>query len=278
MAGSLRVDISRTTKKVVLMLKVNIQKRKWGEQRASMYSLVAKGNAGQKVRRAAVRKKRTFMKMMGVSVLLCINLLKGDGMRRMEDLQSEFDARSEVSGSTSRDQEDSVYVEPYDFDKLPAHACAYCGIHEPECVVKCGGKDCNKWFCNGKSLSQYGSHIILHMVKARHKDISLHPESPLKDTVIECYHCSSKNIFLLGFVPAKSDTVIILLCREPCLNQLSVKDSKWDMENWQPLIENKAILNWLVKFPPDIEFKRSRKIKPQEINKLEELWKEKPQA
>jgi regulator of nonsense transcripts 1 len=201
---------------------------------------------------------------------------KGDGMRRMEDLQSEFDARSEVSGSTSRDQEDSVYVEPYDFDKLPAHACAYCGIHEPECVVKCGGKDCNKWFCNGKSLSQYGSHIILHMVKARHKDISLHPESPLKDTVIECYHCSSKNIFLLGFVPAKSDTVIILLCREPCLNQLSVKDSKWDMENWQPLIENKAILNWLVKFPPDIEFKRSRKIKPQEINKLEELWKEKP--
>jgi hypothetical protein len=68
-AVSLRVDISRTTKKVVLMLKVNMQKRKWGEQRASMCSLVAKGNAGQKVRRAAVRKKRTFMKMMGVSVL-----------------------------------------------------------------------------------------------------------------------------------------------------------------------------------------------------------------
>ncbi len=72
--------------------------------------------------------------------------------------------------------------------------------------------------------------------------------------------------------------MIILLCREPCLAQLSVKDSKWDMENWQPLIENKAILSWLVKYPPEIEFKRSLKIKPQEINKLEELWKEKPQA
>ena len=50
------------------------------------------------------------------------------------------------------------------------------------------------------------------------------------------------------------------------------------MDNWQPLIENKTILSWLVKYPPDIEFKRSLKIKPQDINKLEELWKEKPQA
>ena len=48
------------------------------------------------------------------------------------------------------------------------------------------------------------------------------------------------------------------------------------MENWQPLIENKAVLHWLVKNPPALEVKRSRKIKPQEINKLEELWKEKP--
>ena len=50
------------------------------------------------------------------------------------------------------------------------------------------------------------------------------------------------------------------------------------MENWQPLIENKALVNWLVKFPPESEVRRSRKIKPQDINKLEELWKEKPQA
>ena len=99
------------------------------------------------------------------------------------------------------------------------------------------------------------------MVKSRHKEIIMHPEAPLKDTIIECYHCSSKNIFLLGFVSAKNEVVVILLCREPCLSQLSVKDSKWDMENWQALIENKAILPWLVRHPTDIEFKKSRKIK-----------------
>jgi regulator of nonsense transcripts 1 len=59
---------------------------------------------------------------------------------------------------------------------------------------------------------------MLHMVKSRHKEIQLHPESPLKDTIIECYNCSSKNIFLLGFVSAKNEAVIILLCREPCLS------------------------------------------------------------
>jgi regulator of nonsense transcripts 1 len=46
-----------------------------------------------------------------------------------------------------------MMVEPYDFNNLPAHACAYCGIHDPESVVKCGAKDCNKWFCNGKGMS-----------------------------------------------------------------------------------------------------------------------------
>ena len=62
-------------------------------------------------------------------------------------------------------------VEPYDFDNLPTHACSYCGVHAPESVVKCNGKDCNKWFCNGKGLSEYGSHIMLHLVKAKHKEV-----------------------------------------------------------------------------------------------------------
>jgi regulator of nonsense transcripts 1 len=120
--------------------------------------------------------------------------MRGDRM----DMRSEFDSRSETSGATEYED-----VEPYDFKALPQHACAYCGIHEPDCVVKCGAADCGKWFCNGKGLSQYGSHIILHLVKTRHKDIVLHPESPLKDTVIECYNCSSRNLFKLGYVSAK---------------------------------------------------------------------------
>jgi regulator of nonsense transcripts 1 len=106
----------------------------------------------------------------------------------------------------------------------------------------------------------------------------LHPEAPLKETNIECYNCSGKNVFLLGFVSAKQDAIIILLCREPCLSQLQLKDSQWDTDNWHALIENKALLNWLVRYPSEMEFKRSRKINNSEINKLEELWKEKPNA
>ena len=68
-AASHRADISRTTNKVVSMLKASNHKGRWGEQRVSMYFLVARGNAGQRARRAAVRKKRSLLKMMGVSEL-----------------------------------------------------------------------------------------------------------------------------------------------------------------------------------------------------------------
>ena len=62
-------------------------------------------------------------------------------------------------------------VPPYEFDKLPVHHCAYCGVHDVNSVIKCVHKDCNKWFCNGKGLSEYGSHIILHLAKRKHKEI-----------------------------------------------------------------------------------------------------------
>lgn len=109
-------------------------------------------------------------------------------------------------------------VEPYDFDKLPAHHCAYCGVHSPQTVVKCLHKDCNKWFCNGNSTNPHSSsHIIMHLVKSKHKEIALHPDSDLRDANLECHACKSTNIFLLGFMPAKTEAVVILLCREPCL-------------------------------------------------------------
>jgi hypothetical protein len=76
---------------------------------------------------------------------------------------------------------------------LPEHACAYCGIHAPSSVVKCLG--CNKWFCNarigGNHIGPNGgnggaSHIVNHMVRARHREVMLHPEGPLGDTTPEC--------------------------------------------------------------------------------------------
>jgi len=94
--------------------------------------------------------------------------------------------------------------------ELPEWACSYCGIHSPSSVVKC--MQCNKWFCNGKGHTT-GSHIVTHLVKARHKEVSLHPDTPLGDTVLECYQCGTRNVFILGFIPAKKDTVVVLLCR-----------------------------------------------------------------
>jgi regulator of nonsense transcripts 1 len=62
-------------------------------------------------------------------------------------------------------------VEPFDFNNLPPSSCAYCGIHDPKCVVQCKSKNCNKWFCNGKGTNDFGSHILWHMVKSNHKEV-----------------------------------------------------------------------------------------------------------
>ena len=149
----------------------------------------------------------------------------------------------------------------------------YCGIHSPNSVVKC--LTCDKWFCaarvNGKS-----SHIVHHLVRARHKEVQLHPESPLGDTILECYNCGTKNAFLLGFIPAKSDTVVVLLCRQPCASASSNKDMNWDISRWEPLIEERAFLPWLVAPPSDAELLRARHLTASTIATLEERWKDNP--
>jgi len=97
------------------------------------------------------------------------------------------------------------------FSLFPLHSTfSYCGIHNPASVVKC--LICSKWFCNSRGNSS-ASHIVNHLVRAKHKEVVLHTESPLGDTTPECYTCGSKNVFMLGFIPAKSDTVVVLLCR-----------------------------------------------------------------
>jgi regulator of nonsense transcripts 1 len=109
---------------------------------------------------------------------------------------------------------EEIEVVPYDFAQLPNHHCAYCGIHSSGSVVKCIHKDCNKWFCNGNSLKEGGSHIVIHLVKSKHKEVELHPESYLKEATLECYACKNTNIFQLGYMSAKMQSISILLCRE----------------------------------------------------------------
>lgn len=130
-----------------------------------------------------------------------------------------------------------------DFSAFPLSSYSYCGIHNPSCVVKvrpspstalslspvsspselttrfafsfltsCQCLICAKWFCNSRGTTS-ASHIVNHLVRAKHKEVILHAESPLGETTPECYNCGSKNVFMLGFIPAKSDTVVVLLCR-----------------------------------------------------------------
>lgn len=169
------------------------------------------------------------------------------------------------------DEDDAIATE----EELPEHACAYCGIHDPACVVF--DKAHGKWFCNGRGKLP-ASHIITHLVRSRHKQVSLHKDSPLGDTVLECYNCCTTNVFLLGFVPAQGDSVVVLLCREPCLHAKGLEDMNWDLDAWQPLIVDGQFLPWLVRVPTEKEMGRSRQISVAEANKLEELWKANPAA
>ncbi|KAK0482608.1 RNA helicase-domain-containing protein [Armillaria novae-zelandiae] len=152
---------------------------------------------------------------------------------------------------------------------LPPHACSYCGIHSPASVVKC--LICSKWFCNSRGNTS-ASHIVNHLVRAKHKEVILHAESPLGETTPECYNCGSKNVFMLGFIPAKSDTVVVLLCRQPCA--AISKDIQWNAALWAPLIDDRSFLSWLVKPPSETEQLRSRQISFAQINRLEDLWRE----
>mmetsp|Transcript_33782 Transcript_33782/g.93340 ORF Transcript_33782/g.93340 Transcript_33782/m.93340 type:complete len:1076 (-) Transcript_33782:467-3694(-) len=163
----------------------------------------------------------------------------------------------------------------FDPKNLPEWACRYCGIHDPASVMKCRGD--SKWFCNSRLPGLPSSCIILHLVRAKQKEVQLHPESPLGEIVLECYNCGQRNVFLLGFIAAKSDSVVVLLCRV-CLSNNALKDSNWDLAQWQPLIEDRCFLPWLVKVPDAKEQMRAWHITAAQVNKLEEMWKSNPDA
>ena len=80
-------------------------------------------------------------------------------------------------------------------------------------------------------------------MRTKAKKVQLHPDSPLGETLVECYNCGSCNVFGMGFMPAKNDSVVVLLCREPCLQQGALKDMDWDQSQWMPLIEDKVMLD-----------------------------------
>lgn len=56
------------------------------------------------------------------------------------------------------------------------------------------------------------------------------------------------------------------------------KDISWNASLWAPLIDDRSFLSWLVKPPSETEQLRSRQISFQQINRLEDLWRENANA
>lgn len=52
----------------------------------------------------------------------------------------------------------------------------------------------------------------------------------------------------------------------------------WDLSQWSPLIEDRSFLPWLVKVPTEQEQMRARHVTNAQIGKLEEVWRENPEA
>ncbi|KAL7578799.1 hypothetical protein ACA910_016021 [Epithemia clementina (nom. ined.)] len=205
-----------------------------------------------------------------------------NGEEEDEEDEDEEEDDEEDEEDDEDDEEDArlqelLLVDHYDEDNLPEFACRYCGIHDPSTVAKC--VETQKWFCNG-TQSGNGSHLVHHLVKSRSNQVQLHPESPLGDTVLECYNCSLKNVFVLGFVPAASasHSVVVLLCRVCVETVPALKDMDWELSQWHPLIQDRQFLPWLLTVPAATLQARARQVGSAQMTRLEELWKRKPTA
>jgi len=194
-----------------------------------------------------------------------------------DDTQDDEDeTQDEDDESQLSDDESNAFIDPYDEENLPEYSCRYCGVHDPACVARC--VETRKWLCNATCAGGGGSHLVNHLVRSRSNQVQLHPESPLGDTVLECYNCASKNAFVLGFVPASSSSVVVLLCRVCVETVPALKDMDWELGQWHPLVQDRKFLPWLIKVPSDKILLRARDLTQAQINKMEELWKTEPAA
>ena len=85
------------------------------------------------------------------------------------------------------------------------------------------------------------------MVKSKHNEIATHPESDFGDLAIECFVCGNTNVFVLGFVEVKdgNDSSAIFICRAPCVNENKETGYEWSPDKWEPLIQQKEIVDWV---------------------------------
>lgn len=58
----------------------------------------------------------------------------------------------------------------------------------------------------------------------------------------------------------------------------SSKEMNWDINQWQPLIDDRCFLPWLINIPSDQEVMRARQVTQAQVTLLEELWKDNANA
>lgn len=73
-----------------------------------------------------------------------------------------------ATGMGNLNFEETGEDENYEYGKegFTEHACRYCGVQNPACVVRCNVPSCRKWFCNSRGNTS-GSHIVNHLVREK---------------------------------------------------------------------------------------------------------------
>lgn len=192
-----------------------------------------------------------------------------------DDASERDDVDDEEEDNREEEEEDKTT-----HGEQPVHACSYCGISNPACVVRC--KKTNKWFCNSKTGALPASCAVFHLVKSRSNAIALHPDSPLGELEPACYVTDSTNVFNLGFIVKKDEDppTVALLSRDVVLQPTAaLKALDLDLTKWEPVVtEDKTILSWLVNEPDERETMRARQVTQAQATALEDLWKSDPTA
>lgn len=87
----------------------------------------------------------------------------GSGSSSAGNSQAVDSLAAGISGLNFEDTGDDENFNDYGKGEFAEHACRYCGVTNPACVVRCNVPSCRKWFCNSRGNTS-GSHIVNHLV------------------------------------------------------------------------------------------------------------------
>lgn len=174
----------------------------------------------------------------------------GDGGGSDDDASSSCSSSSGSSSSSSS-------ISSASSASPPEHACAYCGLAVPECVVLCEAT--GRWFCNTPRNVGVASCAIAHLATSRLRACRLHPASPLGDAPLECYSCGGRNPFVLGYVPLRGEDTVLMLCRDTPATAPGLAGLDVDLSAWAPVVSDRAFVPWLVRPATDEERFRDRR-------------------